>query len=104
MRAFAENVKILLDYGLHKVEEQILSLKRDLRLQFRELGYEILTPEKGCQSGIITVKPDQDPKHLFHRLQEQNIVISLRNDCLRFSPHFYNTQDEVDAIITVLKR
>jgi cysteine desulfurase/selenocysteine lyase len=104
IRAFTENIKILLEYGLQKVEEQILSLKKSLRLQFRELGYEILTPEQGSQSGIITVKPNKDSKQVFHRLKEDNIIISLRNDCLRFSPHFYNTQDEVDAIITVLKR
>ena len=104
IRAFSENIKILLEYGLENVERNILALKRALKQGFQELNYEIVTPEQGPQSGIITVKPNKDPKSIFNLLKENRIIISLRNNCLRFSPHFYNTYDEVEKIFDILER
>lgn len=102
--AFSENVKILLEYSLKNIENQILSLKTDLRQGFKELNYEILTPEHGPQSGIISIKPKKDVQSIYNLFQENKVVISLRNNCLRFSPHFYNTGDEVEQIFNVLKQ
>lgn len=101
--AFCENIKILLDYGLNNVSAQIQSLKEELRRIFKELGYEITTPEQGLQSGIITVRPKGDAKIIFEKLADKSVTISLRNNCLRFSPHFYNTLEEVEQIFGILK-
>ncbi len=102
--AFAENVKVLLDYGMEHVEQRIQELKEQLRQGFQDMAYQIVTPEKGPQSGIITIKPAQHAKKLLECLTTHNVVISLRNDCLRFSPHFYNTPDEVAKVLDVLSR
>jgi cysteine desulfurase/selenocysteine lyase len=104
IRAFSENVKILLDFGLGNVEKKILELKNDLRRIFKELKYEILTPENGPQSGIITIRPKRDVRSIFNLLKENSVVVSLRNDCLRFSPHFYNTKHEIENIFAVLRQ
>lgn len=103
MSAFCENVKILLKYGLKNIEEHILDLQAALRRGFTQLNYEIITPQHGLQSGIITMRPRADAKALYSLLAEKNIVISLRSNCLRFSPHFYNTHEEVEQIFRVLK-
>jgi selenocysteine lyase/cysteine desulfurase len=39
---------------------------------------------------------------LFGRLTEQNIVTSFRDDNLRATFHFYNSEKDVDAIIQAL--
>ncbi len=102
--AFSENVKILLEYGLKNVQAQILNIKADLRKRFKQLNYEIVTPEYGPQSGIITIKPENDAKSLFNLLKENNVIISLRSNCLRFSPHFYNSNEEVEKVFEILKK
>ncbi len=100
--AFCENIKILLEYGIEQIQGQILGLKNLMRQKFVELNYGIITPGQGPQSGILTVSPTKDPKSIFGRLAENRVVISFRNNCLRFSPHFYNTKEEVEKIVTLL--
>ncbi len=102
--AFSENIKLLLEYKLENVVQQIGRLRTELRKIFKELDYEIITPMNALQSGIITVRPQDDPKQLFDRLTHKKIAISFRNNCLRFSPHFYNTLEEVEHIFRILKQ
>lgn len=102
--AFAENVNVLLDSGLDQVAGQIQQLKAQLRRGFDDQGLEVITPAHGPQSGIISIRPEQDAKSILEHLARHNVVISLRNNCLRFSPHFYNTREEVRTILNVLHR
>lgn len=97
-----EHINILLEFGLKNVETRILQLKDRLRQGFKNLGLQVITPETGPQSGIITIKPDNAHK-ISDYLKQHNITISLRNNCLRFSPHFYNTEQEIDRTIDLLK-
>ena len=59
-------------------------------------------------SGIVTVsRAGTDMKALFERLTAANIVCSAREDrqghhYIRFSPHFYNTEAEVDQVLRVM--
>ncbi len=101
--AFSENVKILLKYGLQGIHAHILDLKAALRRSFDELNLQIITPDHGEQSGIISIRPKKDAASIYRLLTENKIVTSLRSNCLRFSPHFYNTQEEVEQIYRVLK-
>lgn len=96
------HINILLEFGIKNVENRILRLKDRLRQGFRNLGLRVVTPEKDPQSGIITIKPGKAHK-IFDHLKQQNITISLRNKCLRFSPHFYNTIEEIDQTLELLK-
>ena len=102
--ALAENINILEQYGLVNVEKNILALKTDMREKFLDLGYDILTPCGQPQSGILTVRPPDCADVLYQRLKENNIIVSLRSGALRFSPHFYNTKEEVNRIFEVLQR
>jgi selenocysteine lyase/cysteine desulfurase len=52
-------------------------------------------------SGIVTVAPDA-PGALAEHLQDRGIRTALRNRKLRFSPHWYNTPGEVDAVLDVV--
>jgi hypothetical protein len=37
-----------------------------------------------------------------NRLANEGIVISMREGALRISPHFYNTEEEVDELLAAL--
>ncbi len=48
--------------------------------------------------------PDHtDPMAVATALQAQNVSVSARNRVLRISPHLYNTPEDVDALVRVLK-
>lgn len=52
-------------------------------------------------AGIITVKID-NAKEIFNELMERKIVLSEREGMIRFSPHYYNTKDEIEEVIKIL--
>jgi selenocysteine lyase/cysteine desulfurase len=43
----------------------------------------------------ITLSTGCNPARVFEELTQQKVFISLRGDKLRYSPHFYNTVEEV---------
>ncbi len=96
--ALKENINILLKFGMKRVASRIQHLKTLLRRGFEESNYKIITPARGPQSGIITIKPEK-ASQIFEKLKAQKIIISLRNGCLRFSPHFYNTEEEINYVL-----
>jgi selenocysteine lyase/cysteine desulfurase len=101
----------LLKIGIEKVAERILSVRNRLGSGLAEIGFSPLgaTHTEAQLSGIITVShPTRDIASLFKRLSENRVVCSPRQDrqgkqYLRFSPHFYNTEDEVDRVLELLK-
>jgi selenocysteine lyase/cysteine desulfurase len=40
--------------------------------------------------------------NLYSLLKSKNIITAPRGDRLRISPHFYNTIEEMDALVTAL--
>ena len=42
--------------------------------------------------------------YLHRKLEEAGIVCAPREGMLRFSPHFYNDDSDVDRVIDVLRR
>jgi cysteine desulfurase/selenocysteine lyase len=104
-------IDLLLEIGIEKVAERILSIRSRLVFGLVELGFMPLgaTTNASHFSGIITVShPTRDIPSLFKRLSENRVVCSPRQDrqgnhYLRFSPHFYNTEDEVNRVLELLK-
>jgi cysteine desulfurase / selenocysteine lyase len=104
-------MELLLEVGVDKVAERILSIRSRLVSGLANLGFTLLGENNSPahHSGIITVThPTRNIASQFQRLSENRIICSPRQDrqgnqYLRFSPHFYNTEDEVDRILEVLK-
>ncbi len=70
-----------------------------------ELGFESLrSPRPEQRSGILSVRPpaDVDVVALHHRLGEWGISCSIPDGQLRFSPHFANGMDEVEAVVAAV--
>jgi len=102
IQALSENINILLEFSLTRVHERIASLKSRLRRGLENSSFDIITPKQGLQSGILTARHRSDTERVFRELKKSRVVISLRNGCLRFSPHFYNTEEEVDQVISII--
>lgn len=100
------SLELLLEKGIPQVTDQLLRLKKRLVERLSPLGFEFLGPVEGPHaSGITTAylgyASAADMTHIFEQLAAQRISPSLRHDragraYLRFSPHFYNTEAEMD--------
>src|ERR1700688_1153697 len=102
-------IDLLLEIGIVRVAERILTITDRLARGLQELGFTPLGPTAGPNaSGIVTVsRPGTDMGTLFKRLTAANIICSSRQDrqgrhYIRFSPHFNNTEAEVDQVLKVI--
>jgi cysteine desulfurase/selenocysteine lyase len=101
-------IDLLLEIGIANVAERILTITARLSSGLQALGFTFLGPTVGPNaSGIVTVsRPGTNMEALFERLTAADIVCSARQDrqgrhYIRFSPHFYNTEAEVDQVLKV---
>ena len=66
-------------------------------------GREVMSPfEKERRSGIVTFKLE-GAGSVAKRLLGEHVVTAPRVDMLRVSPHFYNTQNEIDSFLAKLQ-
>jgi cysteine desulfurase / selenocysteine lyase len=103
-------IDLLLEIGIERIAQRILSIRERLVKGLKHLGFEIVGQSTGSStSGIVTFShPLKNLPALFEQLGRADIVCSLRQDrqgrhYLRFSPHFYNTEAEVDRVFDVVE-
>ncbi len=103
-------LRLIHETGPAEVSRRILETRDYLHEQLALRGYEFLSPgnDEPLRCGIVTTRnPTEDPAAQFKRLEDAQITASLRNArngsaWLRFSPHYYNTKEEMDRIIKAL--
>ncbi len=108
--AMAASLEMMMGVGKELVAERIAALVRSLAGSLMELGFEPAGPVEGENAcGILSVThPRADMNALFQTLQDEKITASLRLDrerraFLRWSPHFYNTEEELDRAMAVVR-
>jgi cysteine desulfurase / selenocysteine lyase len=102
---------LLLEAGIDRIANRILLLRARLIAGFEPAGYRLLGKrEPATGSGIVTFShPTRDLTEVFQRLTQERIFCSQRQDrqgthYLRFSPHFYNSEAEIDRVVEVATR
>ena len=99
-----ESMKLLLDYGLENVNKRIQKLTDHLIEFVKNLGLELATPEeKQFRSGIVNFKINNALK-VEQKLNKKGIIFSARTHGIRVSPHYYNTEEEIDKLMDEVKR
>jgi selenocysteine lyase/cysteine desulfurase len=99
----AEALKMLLNVGVENIQERILRLTDHLIESVKSLGLKLQTPEEPqYRSGVVNFKID-NPKEVAESLNRKGIVVSARAHGLRVSPHFYNTEEEIDKLVEEIK-
>jgi len=106
------SIDLLTGIGIDRIASRLLELKAHLCEGLDRLGLVIVGPREGAAASGITSCTDSDRPdrigHLYHTLHQAGVVASFRHDRagrphLRFSPHFYNTHDEVDRVLAVME-
>ena len=102
--ALGGSLEILLEAFVAGAEERILSLTERAAQGLAGLGFRVISSRRiGEASGIVTaIHPQIDAKDLVRHLASQDIVVSARAGRLRISPHFYNSEDEIDRCLAAL--
>ncbi len=103
-------IDLIQEVGLPAISVQLLKLKARLYEGLQPQGFTFLgaDPQSINASGITTVQHAQRSlETISQHLTANNIATSLRHNragepLLRFSPHFYNTEAEMDRVAKVI--
>ena len=101
----AAAIELLLSVGLAGIEARIMALTDCIIAELQARGCVIATPiaHRRERSGIVCFRhPDVDSASLAERLHAADVIISLRGDVIRVSPHFYNTKADLERLLNVL--
>ncbi len=97
-------LKLIIEIGIDAIEERILLLTDLLCQGLKEKGYQLLSPRcEGEKSGIVSFINDRCPnQELNKRLMDKKISVSVKEDMVKVSPHFYNTEEEIERFVEIL--
>ncbi len=98
----AAAIQLLLNVGIASIERRILHLTEHLMDEMEQRGFKSQTPrDQECRSGITNFVIDR-PEERVEQLLKKGIIVSARANGIRVSPHFYNTEEEIDRFVAEL--
>lgn len=100
-------IDLLLEIGIDVVARRVVANAARLADELESLGFRIATPRPVCSGIIGAVPPDVEKRELIRLhtgLEREGIICAPREGLLRFSPHFYNDDAEIDRVVEVLRR
>ena len=104
--AFGAALELLLEVGADAIEKRVLDLSARLAGGLAELGYTLIEPwprSRAESSGIVSFrKPGASHQEVLRDLSAAHVIARTHRDFVRLSPHFYNTEEEVDRVLDVL--
>jgi cysteine desulfurase/selenocysteine lyase len=99
---WAAAVEYLLAQGSERVAAYDRRLVGRLVEGLAGAGFAFISPTAPAERAAIVVVSSGDParnEEIYRRLRDEGIDIALRAGNLRFSPHLYNTLEEIDRTV-----
>jgi len=94
---------MVLEIGLPQIEARIMRLTGRLMEGLGNRGYEVVSsPILEERSGVVCFKAKGDPQDLLAQAEAEKIIVAVRAGVVRVSPHFYNTEEEIDMFLALL--
>ncbi|EGW19639.1 aminotransferase class V-fold PLP-dependent enzyme [Methylobacter tundripaludum] len=105
IHAFSASLSLLLETGMAAVETQVLDKSDYVKdmIDKNERLVLLSAKQSPLKSGIVIFKHRTVSNEVLYKyLQENGVVCALRGGGIRFSPHFYNTFEEIDRAFELI--
>jgi selenocysteine lyase/cysteine desulfurase len=96
-------LRIILEVGSEAIEQRVRALTRRCMSGLESIGWASVTPAEDERRGPMVCVPARDVAQLLATLMEQDIVTSFRDNNIRATVHFYNSEDDIDRFVAALK-
>ncbi len=96
------SVNLLQEVGIEEIRRWTLHLTDVLIDDLQERGYQIASCLRPKHRSAIVSFPTPDVEADYEKLIAHKIIVSLRENYIRVSPHCYNTEEEVLRVGQVL--
>ena len=105
-RGLEASIRYILDIGVKTIFTHNRLLTDQLIAGLIKQNAQIISPVNDKErSAIVTVNfQGCNSATLVQKLKDQQIFVSLRSNTLRFSPHFYNTKDDIEITLDHIGR
>lgn len=92
------------DVGVDAIAARVLALTGYVAAQIERKGYQIVSPRDDARrAGILAFRhPAYDNAAVLEALTAAHVAAAVRGGRVRFSPHFYNTEDDIDRAVDAL--
>jgi selenocysteine lyase/cysteine desulfurase len=97
-------LRLIEGVGLTAIARHVTALATRFIKGARERGLQLLTPEEPAERGPLLMVASTDALRLNESLARDGILCSIRDGALRVSLHYYNTAEDVDAVLAALDR
>ncbi|MCM4160924.1 aminotransferase class V-fold PLP-dependent enzyme [Antarcticibacterium flavum] len=94
-------LQLLKDVGMKVVEERVKNLAGEAKEEFTKMNLlEDRVVKRKIHSSIFNLQGDDK---LFNQLRSNDIICSQRGEGIRVSFHYFNTEEELEELLRVLK-
>jgi selenocysteine lyase/cysteine desulfurase len=97
-------IELMREIGISETREHVNALNERLIAGVDELGGTVVTPREAERRGALVCIRSTDAPALVAALGADGIVTSERDSNLRVSAHAYNTEDDIDVVLTGLAK
>lgn len=100
----AAALDLILEVGIGEINERIVANARTIMQVLLKQGWQVGSPGSSHPlAGIVAARhPFLPPQEVVKRLRDRSIEVSARQGWVRFSPHFYATAGELEALGVIL--
>jgi selenocysteine lyase/cysteine desulfurase len=103
MVAMTESVNLLLELGVDRIATYLKMIRQPLMDAAARGELELTSPaDVAHESSIVCVRTEHVAES-YHALKRGGVVCVMREGSIRFSPHCYNTVDELEKVIEILR-
>ena len=89
---------VIEEVGVERIRERSLALTQLLIDRLDAAGFEVASPREPARRGGTVLVRTPDDAAVHRELGERGIICDFRPDAgIRLGPHFYNSEDELEA-------
>ena len=105
------SINYMLQFGLNNIHSKIMKLSNQMREELSKIsGITLFGPEdQSKRTSIVSFSIDgQEPQKIVELLEKKKIVIAVREivdkKILRASPHFFNSEEEIQKVVDEIRK
>ncbi|KPK96306.1 hypothetical protein AMJ80_00710 [bacterium SM23_31] len=103
LAAFKGGLEIILEIGLENIHKAAKQISEELVERLKKAGFNPCVAENPTERSAIVMVPHPDPSSAVGALSKRNIIVDFRKGCIRVSPYFYNSSEDIEKFVFALK-